>query len=107
LGKDLSILTSHQSYLTNGFGQFYYCAPEQFMLLKDGDKRSDVFSLGRLINFVMTTIPLTLIIYFRNVTEKATSSNPSFRQADASVLLSYIEKSILYHQQEETMSVYY
>jgi serine/threonine protein kinase len=101
LGKDLSILTSHQSYLTNGFGQFYYCAPEQFMLLKDGDKRSDVFSLGRLINFVMTTNPLNSHHIFRNVTEKATSSNPSFRQADASVLLSYIEKSILYHQQEE------
>jgi len=101
LGKDLSILTSHQTYLTNAFGQFYYCAPEQFMLLKDGDKRSDVYSLGRLINFIMTTNPNNSHHMFRSATEKATSSNPSFRQADASALLSYIEKSIIYHQQEQ------
>lgn len=101
LGKDLSILTSHQSCLTNSFGQFYYCAPEQFMLLKDGDKRSDVYSLGRLINFIMATDPNNSHHIFRSVTEKATSSNPSFRQADASALLSYLEKSIHYHQQEQ------
>jgi serine/threonine protein kinase len=101
LGKDLSILTSHQTYLTNAFGQFYYCAPEQFMLLRDGDKRSDVYSLGRLINFIMTADPNNSRHIFRSAAEKATSSNPSFRQADAGALLSYVEKNMHYHQQSQ------
>lgn len=54
LGKDLNILHSHQTLLTNQVGQFLYCAPEQFMLLKESSKRSDVYSLGRIINFTMT-----------------------------------------------------
>ena len=56
LGKDLQVFTSHQTLHTNSVGQYYYCAPEQFMMLKDGDKRSDVYSLGRLINFTMPEI---------------------------------------------------
>lgn len=54
LGKDLQVFTSHQTLHTNAMGQYYYCAPEQFMMLKDADKRSDVYSLGRVINFIMT-----------------------------------------------------
>lgn len=46
LGKDLNVFTSHQTIHTNAMGQYYYCAPEQFMMLKDADKRSDVYSLG-------------------------------------------------------------
>lgn len=51
LGKDLNVFTSHQTVHTNAMGQYFYCAPEQFMMLKDADKRSDVYSLGRVINF--------------------------------------------------------
>lgn len=54
LGKNLNTLTSHQTMDTASFGQLFYCAPEQLTLLKDADKRSDVYSLGRIINFVMT-----------------------------------------------------
>jgi len=97
LGKDLHMLTSHNTFLTNAVGQVQYCAPEQFMMLKDGDKRSDVFSLGRLINFIMTGDCTNTHHIFKSVTEKATNSNASFRQADAGVLLSYVEKSIAYH----------
>ncbi len=106
LGKDLHMLTSHNTFLTNAVGQFRYCAPEQFMMLKDGDKRSDVFSLGRLINFIMTTDCTNTHHVFKSVTEKATNANASFRQADAGVLLSYIEKCIAYHskaQNKETL----
>lgn len=40
------MFTSHQTIHTNSVGQYLYCAPEQFMLLKDGDFRSDVYLLG-------------------------------------------------------------
>lgn len=49
LGKNLETLSSYRTSSTNNFGQYYFCAPEQLIYLKDGDKRSDVYSLGRLI----------------------------------------------------------
>ena len=49
---------------TTSFGQLFYCAPEQLTLLKDADKRSDVYSLGRIINFVMTKNPNIFLIHF-------------------------------------------
>ena len=102
LGKDLNIFTSHQTIHTNAVGQYYYCAPEQFMLLKDGDKRSDVYSLGRIMNFIMTENPTDSHHMFRSVTEKATNSDASYRYADAEQLSVYFEKSVKFHQQEKT-----
>ncbi|MBU3154629.1 protein kinase [Clostridium estertheticum] len=101
LGKDLNILNSHQTVYTNAVGQFSYCAPEQFMLLKNGDKKSDVYSLGRLINFIMTKDPNNYQHILRGVIEKATSSNSIFRYNDANELLKNIEKSIKYHENTE------
>ena len=97
LGKDLKVFSSHQTIHTNGVGQYFYCAPEQFMMLKEGDKRSDVYSLGRIINFIMTANPNDSNHMFRSVSEKATNQNTAYRYADATALLKYIEKSIQYH----------
>lgn len=101
LGKDLNVFTSHQTMHTNAVGQYYYCAPEQFMLLRDGDKRSDVYSLGRLINFIMTRNPRNSHHIFRNVAEKATNSDSSYRYADAGKLSQFFEKSVEYNKQAE------
>lgn len=101
LGKDLNVFTSHQTLHTNAVGQYYYCAPEQFMLLKDGDKRSDVYSLGRIINFIMTGSPTNSHHIFRSVAEKATSSDAAYRYADAGQLSINFEKSVLYHQKAD------
>lgn len=101
LGKDLNVFTSHQTLHTNAVGQYSYCAPEQFMLLRDGDKRSDVYSLGRIINFVMTGNPMNSHHIFRSVAEKATNSDAAYRYADASQLSNYFEKSIKFHQDEK------
>ncbi|WP_153051610.1 protein kinase domain-containing protein, partial [Streptococcus suis] len=76
LGKNLNTLTSHQTMDTASFGQLFYCAPEQLTLLKDADKRSDVYSLGRIINFIMTETPTDYNHYLRSVCEKATSLSP-------------------------------
>lgn len=101
LGKDLKVFTSHQTLHTNSLGQYYYCAPEQFMMLKEGDKRSDVYSIGRLINFIMTGNPVDSTHIFRSVAEKATSNDASYRYADAIQLSNYFEKCVKYHQNEE------
>lgn len=104
LGKDLNVLTSHQTMRTNAVGQFYYCAPEQFMTLKDGDKRSDVYSLGRVINFIMTGDPRDSHHIYRSVAEKATNSDAAYRYADAGQLSVFFEKAVAYKQQSENQT---
>lgn len=101
LGKDLRVFTSHQTLHTNAVGQYSYCAPEQFMMLKDADKRSDVYSLGRVINFIMTGDPRNSHHIYRNVAEKATNSDAAYRYADAGQLSSFFEKTVQYHSKAE------
>lgn len=94
LGKDLNVFISHQTIHTNAMGQFFYCAPEQFMMLREADKRSDVYSLGRVINFVMTKNPRDSHHIFRSISEKATNSDAAYRYADAGQLSNYFEKAV-------------
>lgn len=101
LGKDLNIFNSHNTFLTKGVGQYAYCAPEQFMMLKDGDKRSDVYSLGRVINFVMTGDPRDSHHMFRSVAEKATNDSAAYRYADAGQLSIFFEKAVAFRAQAE------
>lgn len=98
LGKDLNMFNSHQTIYTNSLGQYSYCAPEQFTMLKDGDKRSDVYSLGRIINFILTKDPNNDHHFLRAVSEKSTSHNAVFRFADATELLKSVERSIEFHE---------
>ncbi|HFI0270104.1 TPA: serine/threonine-protein kinase [Streptococcus suis] len=95
LGKNLNTLTSHQTMDTASFGQLFYCAPEQLTLLKDADKRSDVYSLGRIINFIMTETPTDYNHYLRSVCEKATSLSPEFRYQNASEMLEALNQWII------------
>ncbi|MPQ32190.1 serine/threonine protein kinase [Clostridium estertheticum] len=101
LGKDLNMIQSNQTLHTNAVGQYYYCAPEQFMFLKDGDKKSDVYSLGRVINFILCGSPNMSNHYLRAVTEKAISQSPSDRHKDAYELLKAVEKSIKYNEDDQ------
>lgn len=104
LGKDLNVFTSHQTMHTNAVGQFYYCAPEQFKMLKDGDKRSDVYSLGRVINFIMTGDPRDSHHIYRSIAEKATNSDAEYRYADAGQLSAFFEKAVSYKQKAENQT---
>ena len=105
LGKDLNVFASHQTLYTNQVGQYYYCAPEQFMMLKDGDKRSDVYSLGRIINFIMTGDPRICHHIYGSVCSKATNSDAAYRYSDAERLSFAFEKSVKYHNQSERKEI--
>ena len=54
LGKNISIIHSHQTIETLGLGQYLYCSPEQMRGLRNSDKKSDVYSLGKIINYIFT-----------------------------------------------------
>ena len=104
LGKNLNTLASHKTASTRNYGQYYYCSPEQLTYLKDGDKRSDVFSLGRLINFVMTGNPMDEAHRLRQVSEKATSQDPDNRYQNASELLSAFRRRLAISNDEQHIS---
>ena len=87
LGKNIDTLTSHQTVDTASYGQLYYCAPEQLTRLKEADKRSDVYSLGRIINFILTTNPDDFSHPLGPICEKATNLNPDYRYKDATHML--------------------
>ena len=105
LGKDLNVFTSHQTLHTNAVGQYYYCAPEQFMMLKDADKRSDVYSLGRIVNFIMTGDPQNSHHSFGSVCSKATSTDAAYRYEDAAQMRYFFEKSVKFHQMGERETI--
>lgn len=103
LGKSLETLSSYQTTSTKAFGQVFYCSPEQFMYLRDGDKRSDVYSLGRLINFVMAGHPVNVTHKLRTVAEKATSQDPDNRYQDADELLSAFKRRVALNYDEQRL----
>ncbi|MBR3469110.1 MAG: hypothetical protein IKH28_05370 [Lachnospiraceae bacterium] len=78
----------------NGFGQFSYCAPEQINGLKNSSKRSDVYSLGKVINFIMTKDSEDVHHDFGRICSKATNREPNYRYRNAGELLHDFEKVI-------------
>ena len=54
LGKNINIIHSYQTNKTLAVGQYFYSSPEQMRCLKNTDKKSDVYSLGKIINYIFT-----------------------------------------------------
>jgi len=101
LGKDLTASYSHRTMNTASVGQYYYCAPEELSQLKKGDKKSDVYALGSLVNFIMNKNPKDSSHFMRNPVEKAKNENPNMRYKDAGAFLQGIEESIRYYKDNE------
>ena len=82
LGKNLNSLDSHITKYTRNFGQYNYCSPEQAEQLKDATKRSDIYSIGKIINFIMTKKPNDTNHILKSVVEVATARDPQSRYLD-------------------------
>lgn len=91
LGKDLTIFHSHQTINTNSMGQFHYCDPRQFMKLKEGDVYSDIYSLGKVINFIFTKDPNNSMHKFKMIAEKATAPSELSRYHNLTELSKDVE----------------
>ncbi|MGX9825364.1 protein kinase domain-containing protein [Lactococcus lactis] len=92
IGKSLDSETSYQTKNTNGLGRYEFTAPEQLKDLKSASKASDVFSLGKIINYVYTGSTLDNGHIYGAICDKACSKNPKFRQSDAGDLRREIEQ---------------
>ncbi len=94
LGKseaELSVLTGASA---SGYGAGLYVAPEQRVQLRDASTRSDVFSLGRLVDFVMTgRDPDNAGDHVLSpISRKCTKYDPNERYADAAELSMSIDR---------------
>jgi eukaryotic-like serine/threonine-protein kinase len=81
MGKDLSALSNYTTSVVARYGQLYYVAPEQREKLKAASERSDIYSLGKLLNFVLTGRDPDTIhpSDFTSVIERATQYDPDAR----------------------------
>ncbi|WP_297991129.1 protein kinase domain-containing protein [uncultured Anoxybacillus sp.] len=101
LGKDFRVLHSYQTINTNNYGQYDYCAPEQIRKLQVGDKRSDVFSLGKIINFIFTKKSWDSRHIMKPVAEKATMENGDDRYESAISMLEDVNRMVAINKNRE------
>ena len=62
LAKDIDDKYSHQTTTTHAVGRALFTDPVQLFLLKDGDFKTDMYSLAKTIDFVMNQ-NLNYVIY--------------------------------------------
>jgi Serine/threonine protein kinase len=91
IGKSLEIESSYQTQFTNGIGHTDFTAPEQLLKMSSSSKASDVFSLGRVINYIYTGSAYDNDHKYGVICDRASSNNVKYRQSDAGVLRQEIE----------------
>ena len=105
LGKDLNSLNSHETMYTRNFGVYDYCSPEQYQQLKDATKQSDIYSLGKVINYIMTGSPRDKNHIFKSVVEICITSDPERRYIDCEAILDNINQIYEFSQKKDAESV--
>jgi len=83
LGKDLAAEYSRHTQETRGVGQYNYIAPEQEVSLKNASYEADVYSMGRLMNFILTGSPKNSNHECGYLSEKATAQTAENRYSNA------------------------
>jgi serine/threonine protein kinase len=78
LGKDIESVSYYTKSSVSGYGQILYVSPEQRKHLKDATKKSDIYSLGKLVYFIFTGKDPDNIKPFElsSLVKKATEENP-------------------------------
>ena len=91
LCKNLNAFHSYQTAKTGALGHFAYCDPRQYNQLIDADVQSDVYSIGKIINFIFTKNPDDFNHPYKVVSQKATC-DVMFRYCNLNQLLDGLRK---------------
>ena len=95
LGKNINIIHSHQINETLAVGQYFYSSPDQMRGLKNTDKKSDVYSLEKIINYIFTKDSEDTSHTLKNISEIAIYKTPEFSYSVKEVaarILRYVAK---------------
>lgn len=97
LGKNIKSLSHYSSSAVKGYGQILYVSPEQRDKLKDADKRSDIFSLGKLLYFIFTAKDPDNVVdtEISTLVNKATGNNPDDRHQNLEELTDHFNSILL------------
>ena len=79
LAKDISSKYSHQTTTTHAVGRAWFTDPTQLFALKDGNYKTDMFSLAKTIDFIMNGNMSGSPHKYSSVVYKATAPNPDNR----------------------------
>lgn len=86
-----------------GLGTWVYSAPEQLSRARSADRRSDIFSLGKILQELVTQeVPISAEIPpgpLRSVIETATASRPDARYQSVDQFLDALERAAQAHEQ--------
>lgn len=91
LGKDLQNGRTLNTYDTAWQGTLDYCDPILMSSMKKATKQSDIYSLGKLLNFIFKGNSSDDDHVFRSVSKRATSANLSWRYKSVEEMLSDID----------------
>lgn len=93
------------STLRAGMGSWVYAAPEQWARARSADHRSDIYSLGKILQELVTQeYPVNTEMPaspMRPVVERATANNPAGRYATVEDLLEALERALGTHEHHE------
>ncbi|MEK5149046.1 serine/threonine-protein kinase [Psychrobacillus sp. FSL K6-4615] len=98
LGKDYSKHTQGGYSSVQGYGSFNYAAPEQVDNLKDANIQSDIYSLGKILYFILTgrePRDISDVPTYKFIIKGAASERIEDRYENVSVL----KKELLKHQE--------
>lgn len=93
------------STLRAGMGSWVYAAPEQWARARSADHRSDIYSLGKILQELITQeYPVNTEIPpspMRPVIERATANSPAGRYDSVSGLMESLERTLGTHEEHE------
>lgn len=92
LGKFISKDVSFKTQTIFGMGQLSYTSPEQINGFKEATQASDVYSIGKTINYILTKSPNDINHKYRGVCDKATADLPEARYRNAKEMKESIQK---------------
>jgi serine/threonine protein kinase len=93
--RQTTVLTST---MRAGLGSWWYTAPEQWKTARDADERSDIYSLGKVLQELVTGEPPVTsempASTLRTVVERATASRPGQRYGGIAEFLAAVERAV-------------
>lgn len=101
IAKDMDKKYSHLTHHTKGIGNMLYTSPEQIESLVSSSKESDVYSLGRIINFIFNKSVQNFNHVLQSQSTIACLDNKNDRYKDAIKMYEDISEAIENNSKED------